>query len=108
MFRIDGCQFSDRQCNITVAGINNAMNETLNDDFSEAEVDVPSSITYQVHQKNYYIMSYVKGNNIVSTKTFLNRRAFTHLNITYPSSLKSKYDPIVIHLVQTFTPGHEG
>lgn len=104
----DGRQFSDGQCNITVFGSNNAMNETLNDNFSEAAIDVPHSISYQVHKKNYYILSYIKGNNIVYIKTFLNHGAFTQLNITYPSSLKSKYDPIVAHLVQTFTPGHVG
>ncbi|CAM3156299.1 hypothetical protein [Sporolactobacillus spathodeae] len=104
----DGRTFSDGQCNIIVSGSNNSMNETLNDNFSEAAVDVSNSIDYQVHKKNYYVLSYVKGNNIVYIKTFLNRGAFAQLNITYPSSLKSKYDPIVAHLVQTFTPGHEG
>ncbi|MEH7452303.1 hypothetical protein [Gottfriedia acidiceleris] len=58
--------------------------------------------TYQKITKNFYVISYKEGNNIVYTYFKLGKLSYNGVTVTYPAKKQNKYGPMVEHIYKTF------
>jgi hypothetical protein len=101
----DGRRFYDPDGFLLIAsGINNALDETLQTEMlsQKGEFD---KVTYQKVGKNWYVLSGVKGSEILYLKTYVGGGSINHLYIRYPVQMKSTYDKIVDVVSRSFVPG---
>ena len=77
-------------------------------DFTLKNLDPDEAITYQAHGRDWFVISGTKGTGAV----FYERHLLSHQGemtngfvITYPASLKPKYDPIVARMSKSFRAG---
>jgi len=101
----DGRSFHDRNgMVVTASGINNVLMDTLQTEIHSCTEDF-DTVTYQAKGKNWFVLSGVKGANILYVKTFVGVGSINHLYIEYPARLKTKYDAMVAEIARSFTPG---
>ena len=70
--------------------------------------DAGAVVTYQAHGDTWFVISGTKGAN----RIFYERHILSHgkemtegFVMSYPASLKQKYDPIVARMAKSFRPG---
>ena len=71
--------------------------------------DAGAVVTYQAHGDTWFVISGTKGAN----RIFYERHILSHgeemtegFVMSYPASLKQKYDPIVARMAKSFRPGN--
>jgi hypothetical protein len=104
----DGRAFYDGEgFRMTASGINNVMDETLKSEMLSQEQNF-DSISYRTSGNNWYVLSGLKGNEIIYLKTFVGKGSINHLYISYPSRTKADYESIVNRISRSFVPGDLG
>ena len=80
-------------------------NETIETYYNRALGNASGPVAYKRLGNNWYAISYTTGSNIVYEKSIINDGVIFTLNMTYPSSQKTKYDEMVTRVAKTFTAG---
>jgi hypothetical protein len=103
----DGLVFTspDRQGTITVWGSNNALDITLEDEYGWCMAQVDGVLGYHVAAKDWFVVSWVKGQTVYYQKSYIGWAAMNTLLLSYPADQKQQYDPIVTRASLSFTPG---
>jgi hypothetical protein len=89
---------------MTAAGMNNSANARLQGELLDQKKEF-DKITYQKAGTDWYALSGYKGSEVLYLKTYVGKGSLNHLYISYPASLKAKYDKIVDVISKSFTPG---
>lgn len=98
-------QSRDGKSEITISGINNVLNNTAISEYN-ALVSEHSNAPYKKQQGNWFVVSWIEGDNILYEKVIVGTGSMNTLLIKYPTSQKDYFNPIVSHLEDTFkTPG---
>ena len=101
----DGNKFDNGNgLEMTVSGINNASNDTLKSELSEARKRF-DKITYKAQGKNWFILKGQKADAIIFLKTYIGRGSVNHLEILVPAAQKDTYSQVVSNIAGSFTPG---
>ena len=101
----DGRRFYDRNgFTMTVSGINNALNNTLQSEMQSQSRDF-DDVTYHSIGDNWYVLSGYKDTHILYLKTYMGGGSINHLYIKYPAQLKAEYDEIITRVSRSFLPG---
>jgi hypothetical protein len=101
----DGRVFYDGEgFRMSANGIDNVMDETLKSEMLSQEQNF-DTISYRTSGNNWYVLSGLKGNEIIYLKTFVGKGAINHLHISYPSRMKAEYESIVTRISRSFVPG---
>jgi hypothetical protein len=101
----DGRAFYDGEgFRLSVSGINNIMDETLKSEMLSQEQNF-DTISYRTSGSNWYVLSGLKGKEIVYLKTFVGKGSINHLYIRYPSGMKAEYESVVTRISRSFLPG---
>jgi len=92
---------SDTKTELTVSGINNINNDTVLSVYNDF-LSKHGNLAYKKQEGNWFVASWVDGNNIVYQKTVVGSGSEDTFIIKYPISQKEYYDPIVSHLNSSF------
>lgn len=87
-------------------GSNNISNETLREALNAAIADIEEmgdgKATYKFMGRNFFVVSGVRGGNVVYQKTLMRGDVFKTFLIGYPVALKSTYDSITARVARSF------
>lgn len=105
----DGCYFQnpkDKSLIIVYAAQNTlgfGIDELVNMDLN---VNNNPDLTSNIKTKNSYAISWNDGKTTYYHELYLtnNGKSYTMFSVSYPTSLKSKYDPIISHMARSFVP----
>lgn len=101
----DGRRFRDHAgFTVTVSGINNVLEDTLEDGIRTQSEDF-DSVSYREKHGNWFVLSGIKGDRILYIKTYLGKGSINHLCIEYPAGQKMRYDDAVARISRSFKPG---
>ena len=101
----DGRRFHDSDGFWMIAsGINNVQDDTLQSEMS-SDKDEFDTITYEKVGKNWYVLSGMKGSDILYLKTYAGKGSINHLYMEYPAQMKNRYDNAVKAISGSFVPG---
>lgn len=103
----DGLIFQsvDGKTELTVSGINNVSNDTVISEYNNL-ITQHRDAPYKKQEGNWFVVSWIEGNNIVYEKTVIGTGSENTFVLEYPISQKDYYNAIVSHLVATFkNPG---
>ncbi len=98
-FAADGFQMA-------VWGGNNVEDDTLASAMSTARREDFTRVTYQTAGRNWFVLSGRKGAKIVYEKVYVGKGSSNTLSISYPATLKAKYDKVVTTISSSFKPGN--
>jgi hypothetical protein len=106
----DGREFkSPDGADFIVAALYNALDFDLAKyrDFIVKNLDAGATVTYQAHGDDWFVLSGTKGDRIFYEKHLLSHDAqmTEDFFISYPTSAKQTYDPIVARMAKSFRPG---
>lgn len=106
----DGAVILSDKAKITVYGINNVFNHNANHNaksyYDFVTRDMNQEIKYKVIKDNWFVISWVEGNNIVYQKSVVGAGSINSFIFTYPKADASEYDKVVERLYESFkTPG---
>ncbi len=108
----DGLEFSspDRSASVSLAGENNALNQTVEIEYAQAQqLDSQDGtlVTYKVQHGNVFTISGLSGSrqNIFYDEVFVGPRSIIHMEWHYPTAQKPNLDATIQHAVATFAPG---
>jgi hypothetical protein len=100
----DGREFTDGEgFRLSISGINNIMHENLKSEMLSQEQNF-DTISYRTSGNNWYVLSGLKGNEIIYLKTFVGKGSINHLYVSYPSRLKAEYENQVAQISRSFVP----
>jgi hypothetical protein len=76
-------------------------------DFILKNLDAGAVVTYQARGDTWFVISGTKGGDIFYERHMLTHKAqlTEDFGISYPSALKSTYDPLVARMAKSFRPG---
>jgi hypothetical protein len=74
-------------------------------DYIVKNLDSGSTVTYQAHGKNWFVISGTKADNIFYEKHLLSHGMNEDFVMSYPASAKQTYDPIVARMAKSFRSG---
>ena len=76
-------------------------------DFTIKNLDPKATVTYQARGKDWFVVSGTNGGSIFYERETLSHKAqmTEGFLMTYPSSLKQTYDPIVARMTKSFRSG---
>jgi hypothetical protein len=107
----DGLEFKSADgANFSVFASYNALDFDLAGfrEFTVKDLDADAVITYQAHGDTWFVISGTQG----ADRIFYERHILSHgtqmtegFVMSYPASLKQKYDPIVARMAKSFRPG---
>lgn len=98
-------QSADGKTELTVSGINNVSNATVVSEYNNL-LSQHSNAPYKKQEGNWFVVSWIEGNNIVYEKMVIGTGSENTFVLEYPTSQKDYYNAIVSHLVATFkNPG---
>lgn len=96
----------DGRVELRAYGSLNALSTTLRQEYLKASASSPTrKVTYRLLKTDSFVVSGLEGGKVFYQKTFWRSDVFTTMQITYPPSLKSQYDPVVSRIVRSFKPG---
>lgn len=105
----DGQKFlsKDADASLIVYGLNNGLNQSLEDLYHEESrggmSDNPKKVvTYRVMKDNWFVISGYNSGKVFYQKTILNKDQFMSFYIEYPESKKKIYDPVTKHIADSF------
>lgn len=99
-----GCVFENGEgAEINISAMHNALRRSARAQFNEEVRNIPNLAT-KLCGDTWYAISYLKGNNVVYKKVFLNDRYENVFYMEYPRSLKYKCDSYVEYMEPTFVP----
>ena len=108
----DGLEFSspDRSASVSLAGENNALNQTVESEYAQAQqLDSQDGtlVTYKVQHGNVFTISGLFGSrqNIFYDEVFVGPRSIIRMEWHYPTAQKPNLDATIQHAVATFVPG---
>ena len=64
------------------------------------------NMSYECLNDNWFVISYIKNNDIYYEKSYWGPGSTNTLLIHYPVSLKEKYDKLISILAASFNPGN--
>lgn len=95
----------DGSVELTVSGINNVFNKTVNSYYNEF-LSEQKNISYKKLQGSWFIASWTEGEDILYTKEVVGTGSVNTFIIKYPILKKEYYDPVISRLLGSFkTPG---
>ncbi len=101
----DGRQLHDAKgFSMVVSGINNVINDSLESEMQSQSKDF-DQITYQAKGADWFVLSGIKGTDILYRKVYLGPEAINHLWLRYPASQKKEYNPMVTKISRSFRSG---
>jgi hypothetical protein len=104
----DGRTFrsADKQVEMQVWGEYNAESKTLQERYERDLKGFTEKPTYMVSKRDWYVLSGLKEGRIFYEKVLVRRRGDTDIfftfTIEYPTSQKTKFDPIVKRMADSF------
>ncbi len=105
----DGQKFltKDADASLIVYGSNNALDESLEDQYLEASrggmTDNPKKVvTYKLLRNNWFVVSGYNSGKVFYQKTILSNNQFKTLYFEYDESKKNIFDPIAKHISRSF------
>lgn len=90
---------------LLVWGWNNVLDEGLAEALARAKEDAGRPIAFESQGRNWYVLSWTDGVQIVYQKAFLGPGSGAAFRLTYPLARKSVFDAIVTRLEKSFRPG---
>jgi hypothetical protein len=104
----DGRTFlsADGQVEVRVWGQYNAESKTLDERYLMDLKGFSEKPSYMVLKRDWYVLSGTKEGKIFYEKTLVRRRGDTDIfftfTVTYPAAMKTKFDPIVKRMADSF------
>ena len=74
-------------------------------DYIVKNLDPGSTVNYQAHGKNWFVISGTKADNIFYEKHLLSHGMNEDFVMSYPASAKRTYDPIVARMAKSLRSG---
>ncbi len=90
---------------LRVWGWNNVLDETVAQAMERGRESSPGPIAYQRKGRNWYVLSWIEGTDIIYEKTFLGTGSGASFRLVHPVARKAAFDPIVTALEKSFRPG---
>ena len=102
----DGNKFDNGNgLEVTVSGINNASNDTLESEMTAAEKRF-DKVLFREKRKNSFIVKGQKGDSITYLRTYLGSGSINHLEIHVPVGLHAEYSEVMSNIAGSFSPGN--
>ncbi|GIM29270.1 hypothetical protein CPJCM30710_19360 [Clostridium polyendosporum] len=102
----DGAIISSDKAKLIVFGNNNVLNYGVKSYYDFDTSQIKEKIKYKVIKDNWFIISWIEGDNIVYQKTVVGKGSANTFIFTYSKVDASKYDEAVKRLNESFkTPG---
>lgn len=89
---------------ITAYGSNNVLTATLMDE-ANSHSSTMDKVTYRAKGKNWYVVSGLKGSQVIYIKGFVGVGSTNTLMLEYPKKDEKAYDLLVTKLSRGFRPG---
>lgn len=89
---------------ITAYGSNNVLTATLMDE-ENSHSSTMDKVTYRAKGKNWYVVSGLKGSQVIYIKGFVGVGSINTLLLEYPKKDEKAYDLLVTKLSSGFRPG---
>ncbi|MGV8983893.1 hypothetical protein [Clostridium sp.] len=96
-----GLSTTDENTELTIAGINNVLNETTVSIYNDL-LKEHRNASYKKHEDNWMVVSWLEGDKIVYEKRVVGNGSINTFIIKYPSNQNDYYSPIISHLNSTF------
>src|ERR1043166_7488254 len=91
----DGAKFDNGNgLEVTVSGINNASNDTLESEMSAAEKRF-DKVLFREKRTNSFYMKGKKGDVVFFLRTYVGKGSINHLEIQVPERLQTEYSQVV-------------
>ncbi|WP_145963955.1 hypothetical protein [Chromobacterium phragmitis] len=101
----DGVRFAspDRHTEMAAWGSNNALEETLQSRFRDelrekSASGKPRKVTFKTIKNNWFVISGTEGDRIFYRKTYFSDDQFIVVDLRYPASQRTTWDPLVSHI----------
>ena len=99
----DGIIFrnADKGVELTISGINNVLDETVQTVYEEACSRL-RNIIYQCQKDDWYVLSWTEDDKMFYKKVVVGTGSMNTFLISYPAKEEAAYDAVIEHLVETF------